>query len=73
MKITKEDIQNMVKEVLSNFQESDLITKKTQKSWSKHKQELKGNVSKLINYIEKDKYYKEGCVDEISEVIDDTI
>ena len=69
----REYLKDIVREVLSNFQESDLIVKKTKKSWSEHKSELKDNINKLIDYIEKDVYYKEGGVEEITDVIDDTI
>ena len=73
MKITKEDIQGIVREVLSNVKESDLIVKRTQKPWSEHKSELKSNVEKLFTFIEEDKYYEENGVEEISDLIDDTV
>jgi len=73
MELTKEDIQKIVREVLSNFNESDLIVKRTQKPWSEHKSELKGNIDKLFSFIEKDKYYEKDGVDEIADLIDDTV
>jgi hypothetical protein len=73
MELTKEDLQGIVREVLSNVKESDLIVKRTKKPWSEHKSELKGNIEKLFKYIEEDKYYEDNGVEEISELIDDTV
>jgi len=50
-----------------------LIVKRTKKSWSEHKSELKSNIEKLFTFIEKDKYYEENGVEEISDLIDDTV
>jgi len=73
MEITKEDIQSIVREVLSNVKESDLIVKRTKKTWSEHKSELKSNIEKLFDFIEEDKYYEEDGVEEITDLIDDTV
>jgi hypothetical protein len=73
MEITKEDIQSIVREVLSNVKESDLIVKRTKKTWSEHKSELKSNIEKLFDFIEEDKYYEENGVEEITDLIDDTV
>jgi hypothetical protein len=73
MEITKEDIQSIVREVLSNVKESDLIVKRTKKTWSEHKSELKSNIEKLFDFIEEDKYYEENGVEEIADLIDDTV
>lgn len=73
MELTKEDLQSIVREVLSNVEESDLIVKRTKKTWPEHKSELKGNIEKLFDYIEEDKYYEKDGVNEISDLIDDTI
>ena len=49
MELTKEDLQSIVREVLSNVEESDLIVKRTKKTWPEHKFEIKGNVEKLFD------------------------
>ncbi len=73
MEMTREDIKKVVREVLSNFNESDLIVKRTQKPWSEHKSELKSNIDKLFVDIEEDKYYEKGGIEDICSLIDDTI
>lgn len=70
MNITKEDIKEMVRRAFSeefDINESDLITRKGDKTWSEHKKEFKENVSKLIQNIEDDKYL------DAENVIGDTI
>ncbi len=73
MELTKEDLKSIVREVLSNFNESDLIVKRTQKPWSEHKSELKSNIDKLFSSIEEDKYYEKNGVEDICNLIDDTV
>lgn len=55
MELTKEEIRNAVREAL-NVKESDLISKKSNKSWSEHKSEFKEIIDDLLNHIEDDEY-----------------
>lgn len=72
MGITEEQIREIVREALSNMEESDLITKKGSKSWSEHKEEFKGNVDSLLKHIEDDKYEDaEGVIDDTIDILKD--
>jgi hypothetical protein len=68
MGITEEEIREIVREALSNMEESDLITKKGSKSWSDHKEEFKNNVDSLLDNIQNDEY--EDAEDVIGKTID---
>lgn len=68
MGITEEEIREIVREALSNMEESDLITKKGSKSWSDHKEEFKNNVDSLLGNIQNDEY--EDAEDVIGKTID---
>ena len=67
MDITEDKIRNIVREVLSTIDESDLIAKKGTKDWSEHKSDFKKKIGELIGKIEDDKY------EDAHNIIDDTI
>jgi hypothetical protein len=68
MKITEGFLEEMVKEVLSKMEESDLITKDSNKNWSEYKNELKEDINELLNQLEDDKY--KDAENSIDKVID---
>jgi hypothetical protein len=57
MEVTKEEIQKMIKEALSEMNESDIVTKKGSKSWAEHKGDFKNNIEELLGHIEDDNYH----------------
>lgn len=70
MEFTKEQLRKTVREALakmSRMGESDLVTRKGDKSWSKQKEEFKEKVDTLLNHIEDDEY------EDADGLIDDTI
>ena len=56
MKKTESFLEEMVTEVLTKMEESDLITKYSNKNWSEYKTELKEDINELLNQLEDDKY-----------------
>ena len=59
MKISKRELQELIKETLSettDIQESDLVARKGDKSWADQKSEFKDNINELLSNIEDDKY-----------------
>lgn len=56
MGISEEQIREIVREALSNMEESDLITKNSKKSWSDHKKDFRDNINSLLDNIEDDNY-----------------
>jgi hypothetical protein len=56
MEFTQEEIRKTIREALTSMQESDLVARKGDKSWSSQKKEFKEIISDLLNHIEDDKY-----------------
>jgi len=67
MKVDKNKLREMVKEVMSDLDESDLITRRDDgRTWEKMSNDLKLEVDKMIANISKDKYTD--ALDNISEI-----
>ena len=66
MRVNRNTLRELVKEVMSEMDESDLLVKKDGKSWEEMSDELRFDVDKLINAISKDKYSE--ALDEISSI-----
>ena len=67
MKVDENKLREMVKQVMSDRDESDLITRKDDgRTWEEMSNELKLEVDKMIDNISKDKYTT--ALDNISEI-----
>jgi hypothetical protein len=72
MKITESFLEEMVKEVLTKMEESDLITKNSNKDWSEYKSDLKKDINALLNQLEDDKYKDaENSIDKVIDKLKD--
>lgn len=67
MSITREEIQEMIREAFEEVNESDLITKNTKESWEEMKQDFKAKNKSLLQHIDDDNY------DNADDLIDDVI
>jgi hypothetical protein len=72
MKITESFLEEMVKEVLTKMEESDLITKNSNKDWSEYKSDLKKDINALLTQLEDDKYKDaENSIDKVIDKLKD--
>lgn len=72
MKITESFLEEMVKEVLTKMEESDLITKNSNKDWSEYKSDLKKDINELLTQLEDDKYKDaENSIDKVIDKLKD--
>jgi PHP family Zn ribbon phosphoesterase len=71
MEITREEIQEMIREAFEEVNESDLITKNTQETWQEIKKEFKRKNEILLKHIDDDNYDNaDNLIDEVIEVIE---
>ena len=60
------------KEVLTKMEESDLITKNSNKDWSEYKSDLKKDINALLTQLEDDKYKDaENSIDKVIDKLKD--
>jgi len=72
MKITESFLEEMVKEILTKMDESDLITKNSNKDWSEYKSDLKKDINELLTQLEDDKYKDaENSIDKVIDKLKD--
>jgi flagellar motor switch protein FliG len=72
MSITREEIQEMIRETFQEVNESDLITKDTKETWEEIKKEFKRKNETLLNHIDDDNYDNaDNLIDEVIEMLKD--
>lgn len=64
MRVNKATLRELVKEVMSEMDESDLVVKDNGTTWEEMSEALRSEVDKLINNITEDKYHQ--ALDDIS-------
>lgn len=70
MSITREEIQEMIRETFQEVNESDLITKDTKETWGEIKKEFKRKNETLLNHIDDDNYDNaDNLIDEVIEML----
>jgi flagellar motor switch protein FliG len=70
MSITREEIQEMIREAFQEVNESDLITKDTKETWEEIKKEFKRKNETLLNHIDDDNYDNaDNLIDEVIEML----
>jgi LPS O-antigen subunit length determinant protein (WzzB/FepE family) len=73
MNINEKELREIIRNTIQDVNESDLITKRSNKTWSEHKSELNNNIKDVINFIEDDVYDEKDGVEKIVNKIDDSI
>jgi PHP family Zn ribbon phosphoesterase len=72
MEITREEIQEMIREAFKEVNESDLITKNTKETWEDIKKEFKRKNEILLKHIDDDNYDNaDNLIDEVIEMLKD--
>jgi flagellar motor switch protein FliG len=72
MSITREEIQEMIRETFQEVNESDLITKDTKETWEEIKKEFKRKNETLLNHIDDDNYDNaDNLIDEVIDILKD--
>ncbi len=70
MEITREEIQEMIREAFEEVNESDLITKNTKETWQEIKKEFKRKNEILLKHIDDDNYDNaDNLIDEVIEML----
>jgi PHP family Zn ribbon phosphoesterase len=72
MSITREEIQEMIREAFQDVNESDLITKNTKETWEEIKKEFKRKNEILLKHIDDDNYDNaDNLIDEVIDMLKD--
>jgi PHP family Zn ribbon phosphoesterase len=72
MSITREEIQEMIREAFQEVNESDLITKNTKETWEEIKKEFKRKNEILLQHIDDDNYDNaDNLIDEVIDMLKD--
>jgi len=71
MNITRQEIQEMIRDAFTGVNESDLITK-NEKSWEKIKEDFKEKNNMLLKHIDDDKYKDaDNIINEVISILKD--
>ena len=71
MNITRQEIQEMIRDAFTGVNESDLITK-NRKSWEKIKKDFKEKNDELLNHIDDDNYKNaDEIIDKVISILED--